>query len=63
MAKEFADTVSREFTIKEDGKVYGHVIVKPNCIGWKPPNGRKYKAIDIDDFAHYADKHGRWLEQ
>ncbi len=42
-----------------DGKVVGHVRVKPSGILWAPSKSRVWYGIPIETFASWIEEHGK----
>ncbi|WP_148041026.1 hypothetical protein [Montanilutibacter psychrotolerans] len=45
--------------VDSDGKVVGHVRVKPSGILWSPKNGKDWYGLSLSDFGDYAVKNGK----
>ena len=46
-----------------DGKVVGHVRVKPSGVLWAPSNSKTWYGIPINDFAKYMEANGKKQEK
>ncbi|MCY3878476.1 MAG: hypothetical protein OXF74_04760 [Rhodobacteraceae bacterium] len=55
MAKKFRAQKSVDFTIEENGGVFGHLRIRPNAILWKPKNGQRYYSVKSEEFAKLAE--------
>lgn len=56
----FAPKKYEEHTIVDaDGKVVGHVRVKPSSILWSPKNGKDWYGLALKDFGEYIVKNGK----
>lgn len=42
-----------------DGKVVGHVRIKPSGVLWSPPNGKDWYGISLTKFAQYLESEGK----
>lgn len=58
MANEFRSKDHEDFTIENDGKVVGHVRVKPSGILWCPRDGKVWHRVSLENFADFAKEHG-----
>ena len=56
--KEFKMPLHSKFTITENGKVVGHVKVKPSGISWRPASAQKWFQLTSEDFGKLAEEHG-----
>lgn len=64
MANAFRARKSEDFTILNgEGKVVGHLRVKPNAILWKSAGARKYRFVTLDQFTEYMNKNGEERNQ
>jgi len=45
--------------IDGDGKVVGHVRVKPSGIHWAPSNSKMWYGVTLAEFAVFMQKEGR----
>lgn len=45
--------------VDSDGKIVGHIRVKPSGILWSPKNGKDWYGLSLSDFADYAVKNGK----
>ncbi len=48
-----------DFTIKDNGKVYGHVRVTPNGVAWKPSGAEFWQQVTLEQFASFCDEKGK----
>ncbi len=56
----FAPKKFEEHTIvNAEGKVVGHIRVKPSGVLWSPKNGKDWYGLSLTDFADYAAKNGK----
>ena len=46
-----------------DGKVVGHVRVKPSGILWSPANGKKWYGVSLAAFATFMESEGKKQEK
>lgn len=44
--------------VDAEGKVVGHIRVKPSSILWSPKNGKDWYGISLAKFAAYVEEHG-----
>ncbi|HCS09749.1 MAG TPA: hypothetical protein DIW67_21870 [Pseudomonas sp.] len=44
--------------VDADGKVVGHVRVKPSGVLWSPKNGKGWYGVTLDAFAEFMEKNG-----
>ena len=59
MAKEFRASECADFTIVEDGQVFGEVRLKPSGILWHPKGKQSWHGVSIEAFADFARQTGR----
>jgi hypothetical protein len=45
--------------VDSDGKVVGHVRVKPNGILWSPKGGKDWYGVPLTEFANFLQKAGK----
>lgn len=45
--------------IGPDGKVVGHIRVKPNSILWSPKNGHDWYGVPLSQFADFLQQNGK----
>jgi hypothetical protein len=45
--------------VDANGKVVGHVRVKPSGILWSPKSGKDWYGISLSEFAEYLETHGK----
>lgn len=57
-ANRFKARELEDFTIENDGKVIGHIRVKPSGILWAPRDSKKWYRISLEDFAAFAEENG-----
>lgn len=56
----FAPSKFEEHTIVDaDGKVVGHIRVKPSGILWSPKNGKDWYGVSLGEFGEYAVQNGK----
>ena len=56
----FAPKKYEEHTLVDaDGKIVGHVRVKPNSILWSPKNGKDWFGVSLSDFASFVESNGK----
>ena len=56
----FAPKKFEEHTIVDaDGKIVGHIRVKPSTILWSPKNGKDWYGVSLKDFGDYAAANGK----
>jgi hypothetical protein len=46
-----------------DGEVVGTLRIKPSRILWWPANAKKWYSVSLDDFAVWAEQHGKRVEK
>lgn len=44
--------------VDSEGKVVGHIRVKPSGVLWSPKNGKDWYSVPLAKFAAYAVDHG-----
>lgn len=49
--------------LNEDGKVIGHIRVKPSGVLWCPKSSHQWYGLTLEQFANYAEKNGRKQKQ
>jgi hypothetical protein len=59
VAKEFRASECADFTIVEDGQVFGKIRLKPSGILWRPKGKRSWYGVTIEAFADYAEQNGQ----
>ena len=45
--------------VDADGKVVGHIRVKPSGVLWSPRDGKVWYGLSLDQFARYATESGK----
>ncbi|QJR36526.1 MULTISPECIES: hypothetical protein [Gemmatimonas] len=45
--------------VDEDGKVVGHIRVKPSGVLWAPSNSRDWYGLSLEAFAAYMKENGK----
>ncbi len=63
MAREFSRKESHDFTIQEDGRVVGHIRLKPNAVLWKQRDRGHWHRVRLDDFAAWIIQNGTEVNQ
>lgn len=51
--------VSDHEIVDSEGKVVGHVRVKPSGILWSPKNGKDWFGVSLDEFATFLEGNGK----
>jgi len=60
MANEFRKNQAVDFTIENDGRLIGHVRVKPNAMLWSPPNAKNtWYGVSLEEFSRFVMQNGR----
>jgi hypothetical protein len=54
-SKKFEDHV----IVNSDGKVVGHIRIKPSGVLWAPANSKTWYGIRLDKFAEYMLTNGK----
>ena len=50
----------QDYTIRNDGAIFGHVRMKPSGVAWKPKGTHsKWHMLTLEKFAELAIKHGK----
>lgn len=45
--------------VDADGKVVGHIRVKPSSVLWSPKNGKDWYGVSLADFANFVQQNGK----
>ncbi len=45
--------------VDAEGKVVGHVRVKPSSVLWAPANAKVWYGLPLKEFADYMEQHGK----
>ena len=45
--------------IDSEGKVVGHIRVKPSGVLWSPKNGKDWFGVSLNEFAAFLEKNGK----
>jgi hypothetical protein len=59
MAKEFRASECADYTIMDDGEVFGEVRLKPSGVLWRLKGRHSWYGVTIEAFADYARQNGR----
>jgi hypothetical protein len=49
--------------VDENGKVVGHIRVKPSGVLWAPSNAKVWHGLSLSDFAAYMVANGKKLKK
>lgn len=45
--------------VDSDGKIVGHIRVKPSGLLWSPKNGKDWYGVSLDNLAKYIQENGK----